>query len=117
MPKSWHSRRLRRSHFDADKERDVLETVRASFSAPRKTIRNALSHALAIDSMQTVRALERAAIDPGARAEKLGVPDFLDSRMRCAPNCRQDRRTRCLNCRKSNRCAGFWFALRSGERS
>jgi 16S rRNA A1518/A1519 N6-dimethyltransferase RsmA/KsgA/DIM1 with predicted DNA glycosylase/AP lyase activity len=55
----------------------VLETVRASFSAPRKTIRNALSHALGIDSTQTVRALERAAIDPGARAEKLGVPDFL----------------------------------------
>ncbi len=63
--------------FAADNERDVLETVRASFSAPRKTIRNALSHALAIDSVQTVRALERAAIDPGARAEKLGVPDFL----------------------------------------
>jgi len=63
--------------FAADDERDVLETVRASFSAPRKTIRNALSHALGIDSMQTVRALERAAINPGARAEKLGVPDFL----------------------------------------
>jgi 16S rRNA (adenine1518-N6/adenine1519-N6)-dimethyltransferase len=63
--------------FAADNERDVLETVRASFSAPRKTIRNALSHALGIDSAQTVRALERAAIDPGARAEKLGVPDFL----------------------------------------
>ena len=71
------SRRSRRSIFDADEERDVLETVRASFSAPRKTIRNALSHALGIDSMQTVRALERAAIDPGARAETLGVPDFL----------------------------------------
>ena len=55
----------------------MLETVRASFSAPRKTIRNALSHALGIDSAQTVRALERAAIDPGARAETLGVPDFL----------------------------------------
>ena len=63
--------------FAADDERDVLETVRASFSAPRKTIRNALSHALGIDSMQTVRALEHAAINPGARAEKLGVPDFL----------------------------------------
>ena len=63
--------------FAASNERDVLETVRASFSAPRKTIRNALSHALGIDSAQTVRALERAAIDPGARAEKLGVPDFL----------------------------------------
>ena len=58
-------------------EREVLETVRASFSAPRKTIRNALSHALGIDSVQTTRALERAAIDPGTRAEKLGVPDFL----------------------------------------
>jgi 16S rRNA (adenine1518-N6/adenine1519-N6)-dimethyltransferase len=58
-------------------ERDVLETVRASFSAPRKTIRNALSHSLSIDGMQTVRALERAAIDPGTRAETLGVPDFL----------------------------------------
>jgi 16S rRNA (adenine1518-N6/adenine1519-N6)-dimethyltransferase len=63
--------------FADDDERDVLETVRASFSAPRKTIRNALSHALGIDATQTVRALERAAIDPGTRAEKLGVPDFL----------------------------------------
>jgi 16S rRNA (adenine1518-N6/adenine1519-N6)-dimethyltransferase len=58
-------------------EGEVLQTVRASFSAPRKTIRNALSHALGIDSVQTTRALERAAIDPGTRAEKLGVPDFL----------------------------------------
>jgi len=63
--------------FELTDERDVLETVRASFSAPRKTIRNALSHALNLDSAQTVRALERAAIDPGTRAETLGVPDFL----------------------------------------
>jgi 16S rRNA (adenine1518-N6/adenine1519-N6)-dimethyltransferase len=63
--------------FAKTDEREVLETVRASFSAPRKTIRNALSHALGIDSLQTTRALERAAIDPGTRAEKLGVPDFL----------------------------------------
>jgi len=63
--------------FAAGDERDVIETVRASFSAPRKTIRNALSHALGIDSIQTVRALERASIDPGTRAEKLGVSDFL----------------------------------------
>jgi 16S rRNA (adenine1518-N6/adenine1519-N6)-dimethyltransferase len=58
-------------------ERDVLETVRASFSAPRKTIRNALSHSLGIDAAQAARALERAAIDPAVRAEKLGVPDFV----------------------------------------
>ena len=55
----------------------MLETVRASFSAPRKTIRNALSHSLGLDNAQTVSALERAAIDPGARAETLGVPDFV----------------------------------------
>jgi 16S rRNA (adenine1518-N6/adenine1519-N6)-dimethyltransferase len=63
--------------FERDDERDVLETVRASFSAPRKTIRNALSHSLGLDGAQTVRALERAAIYPGARAETLGVPDFV----------------------------------------
>ncbi len=64
------------SFTDSD-ERDVLETVRASFSAPRKTIRNAIGHALALDGGRTGRALERAAIDPGTRAETLGVPDFL----------------------------------------
>ena len=58
-------------------ENHVLETVRASFSAPRKTIRNALSHAMGIDNARVVRALERAAIDPGTRAETLGVPNFL----------------------------------------
>jgi 16S rRNA (adenine1518-N6/adenine1519-N6)-dimethyltransferase len=63
--------------FERDDERDVLETVRASFSAPRKTIRNALSHSLGLDSTQTIRALERAAIDPGTRAETLGVGDFV----------------------------------------
>ena len=63
--------------FAAVDERDILDTVRASFSAPRKTIRNALSHSLGIESAQATRALEHAAIDPGTRAEKLGVPDFL----------------------------------------
>jgi len=63
--------------FAAGDESDVLETVRASFSAPRKTIRNALSHCLGIDSTRIARALAWAAIDPATRAEKLGVPDFL----------------------------------------
>ena len=43
------------------------------FSRPR----NALSHSLNLDSARTVRALERASIDPGTRAEALGVPDFV----------------------------------------
>jgi 16S rRNA (adenine1518-N6/adenine1519-N6)-dimethyltransferase len=63
--------------FKAEDERDVLETVRASFSAPRKTIRNALSHALEISTARATRAIENAGIDPGVRAETLGVPDFV----------------------------------------
>jgi 16S rRNA (adenine1518-N6/adenine1519-N6)-dimethyltransferase len=63
--------------FAIDEERTVLEVVRASFSAPRKQIRNALSHSLGIDAAKIADALERAAIDPGARAETLGVPDFI----------------------------------------
>jgi len=58
-------------------ESDVLETVRASFSAPRKTIRNALGRRLGIDGTRIARALERSAIDPATRAEQLAVPDFL----------------------------------------
>ncbi|HEV2171859.1 MAG TPA: rRNA adenine N-6-methyltransferase family protein, partial [Candidatus Binatus sp.] len=63
--------------FADEDERDMLETVRASFFAPRKTIRNALIHSLGIDGAKIVRALERASIDPTVRAEKLSVPDFL----------------------------------------
>src|SRR5208282_2212675 len=70
-------RATRPSAVGNENERDVLATVRASFSAPRKTIRNALSHSLGIDNLRIVRALERAAIDAGARAETLGVADFL----------------------------------------
>ncbi|HYL57847.1 MAG TPA: 16S rRNA (adenine(1518)-N(6)/adenine(1519)-N(6))-dimethyltransferase RsmA [Candidatus Acidoferrales bacterium] len=63
--------------FAPHEERAVLEVVRASFSAPRKTIRNSLSHGLEITASEAVAALERAAIDPGARAETLDVADFV----------------------------------------
>jgi 16S rRNA (adenine1518-N6/adenine1519-N6)-dimethyltransferase len=65
------------SVFADSEEATVLEVVRASFSAPRKQIRNSLGHSLGIDAAQIVQALERAAIDPSARAETLGVPDFV----------------------------------------
>lgn len=78
--------------FTAHDERDLLETVRASFSAPRKTIRNALSHSLGVDSVHVTRALELAAINPGTRAEQLGVPDFirLTHSLRAKPSGRND---------------------------
>jgi 16S rRNA (adenine1518-N6/adenine1519-N6)-dimethyltransferase len=63
--------------FAIDEERFVLEVVRASFSAPRKQIRNSLSHSLGIEAAKIALALERAAIDPGTRAETLSVHDFV----------------------------------------
>jgi 16S rRNA (adenine1518-N6/adenine1519-N6)-dimethyltransferase len=63
--------------FAPAEERAVLATVRASFSAPRKTLRNAVGKALAIDSEALEAAFARASIDPAARAATLAVDDFV----------------------------------------
>ena len=65
------------SAFSPDEEAAVIETVRASFSAPRKTLRNALSHALHQDPAQIAQALARAGIDPGSRAEEHAADAFV----------------------------------------
>ncbi len=70
-------RPLKKPLFEATEERRVLETVRASFSAPRKMIRNSLAGGLGRPSEDAVAALTRAAIDPTARAESLSPPDFV----------------------------------------
>jgi 16S rRNA (adenine1518-N6/adenine1519-N6)-dimethyltransferase len=63
--------------FAPDEERAVLATVRAAFSAPRKTLRNAIGRALALDSGALEAAFAHAAIDPAARAATLAVEDFV----------------------------------------
>ncbi len=63
--------------FAPEEERAVLATVRAAFSAPRKTLRNAVGKALALDSIALETAFARAAIDPTARAATLAVEDFV----------------------------------------
>jgi 16S rRNA (adenine1518-N6/adenine1519-N6)-dimethyltransferase len=63
--------------FAPDEERAVLATVRAAFSAPRKTLRNAIGRALPFDSVALEAAFARAAIDPAARAATLAVQDFV----------------------------------------
>jgi 16S rRNA (adenine1518-N6/adenine1519-N6)-dimethyltransferase len=63
--------------FAPEEERAVLATVRAAFSAPRKTLRNAVGKALALDSVALETAFARAAIDPTARAATLAVEDFV----------------------------------------
>ena len=63
--------------FNAEEESTVLETIRAAFSAPRKTLRNSIAHALHMNAGRVDETLRAAAIDPGARAETLPSPDFV----------------------------------------
>ena len=55
----------------------ILATIRAAFSAPRKTLRNAISTSLAIDAARIEARLARAAIDPAARAATLSLEDIV----------------------------------------
>ncbi|MGH7949426.1 MAG: 16S rRNA (adenine(1518)-N(6)/adenine(1519)-N(6))-dimethyltransferase RsmA [Candidatus Binataceae bacterium] len=63
--------------FDAADEPAVLATVRAAFSSPRKMLRNALAKSLGLPPGRVELALRLAVIDPRARAERLGVEDFV----------------------------------------
>jgi 16S rRNA (adenine1518-N6/adenine1519-N6)-dimethyltransferase len=70
-------RPYRTPRFLAADEATVLRTVRAAFSAPRKTLRNALGQALGFSAAKIDAILLRAAIDPGVRAETLSADDLL----------------------------------------
>jgi 16S rRNA (adenine1518-N6/adenine1519-N6)-dimethyltransferase len=63
--------------FTRDEEARVLTTVRASFSSPRKMIRNSLASGLGLAPDDAIAALVCAHIDPTARAESLSPPDFV----------------------------------------
>lgn len=63
--------------FESSEEARLLDTVRASFSAPRKMIRNSLATGLKIASEEAARALASARIDSSARAESLSAEDFV----------------------------------------
>jgi 16S rRNA (adenine1518-N6/adenine1519-N6)-dimethyltransferase len=63
--------------FAARHEGAVLDAIRAAFSAPRKTIRNALAAALEASTETIAVALQQAAIDPGTRPATLAVTDFV----------------------------------------
>jgi 16S rRNA (adenine1518-N6/adenine1519-N6)-dimethyltransferase len=63
--------------FTDGAEAAVRGTIRAAFSAPRKTIRNSLAGGLALPSGATEEALLRAGIDPLTRPATLSVEDFV----------------------------------------
>jgi 16S rRNA (adenine1518-N6/adenine1519-N6)-dimethyltransferase len=63
--------------FAPEEEAGVLATVRASFSAPRKMIRNSLAGGLKMTSRDAEAALADAHIASTARAESLSPSDFV----------------------------------------
>jgi 16S rRNA (adenine1518-N6/adenine1519-N6)-dimethyltransferase len=77
--------------FHPGEERAVLSTIRASFSAPRKTIRNALCGGLRLPPDRVESALHTARIDPSARAATLSVADFVRLARSLEPLAHEDR--------------------------
>jgi 16S rRNA (adenine1518-N6/adenine1519-N6)-dimethyltransferase len=53
-----------------------MRVVRAAFSQRRKTIRNTLASGLDMEVGEVEAALARAGVDPGVRAEALGLEEF-----------------------------------------
>jgi 16S rRNA (adenine1518-N6/adenine1519-N6)-dimethyltransferase len=69
--------RLTRIQPPADLEGpELMRVVRAAFSQRRKTIRNTLASGLEMQAGEVEAALVRAGIDPGLRAEALGLAQF-----------------------------------------
>jgi 16S rRNA (adenine1518-N6/adenine1519-N6)-dimethyltransferase len=67
----------RHAPFAPAGEAALLGTIRAAFSAPRKTIRNALAGALGTSPTIILDALADTAIDPATRPAMLSVADFV----------------------------------------
>lgn len=58
-------------------ERTFFRVVRAGFSAKRKKLRSSLAGGLAISKDEAEALLEKASINPSARAEALAIEDWL----------------------------------------
>jgi 16S rRNA (adenine1518-N6/adenine1519-N6)-dimethyltransferase len=63
--------------FEPDEERAILTTVRAVFSAPRKTVRNSLIGGLRVGPGVAERALQVAGIVGSARPATLGRAELI----------------------------------------
>lgn len=57
---------------------ELMRVVRAAFSQRRKTIRNTLASGLELGVGEVEAALASAGVDPGARAESLGLEEFAE---------------------------------------
>lgn len=69
--------RVRRPLFEDAEEPALLATIRASFTAPRKMMRNSFAGGLGIPADDAGALLHAAKIDPSARPALLATPDFV----------------------------------------
>lgn len=65
----------------------VQRVVQAAFQQRRKTIENSLSHGLGFDKARVRQALEKLGLDPGLRAERLTVDDYIRVTRQLLPSC------------------------------
>lgn len=56
--------------------KQFFSIVKAGFSEKRKTLRNSLSGGLQIEKIEAEQLLQKAGINPGARAEQLSLDDW-----------------------------------------
>lgn len=66
-----------KSFFAQVSERDFFVVVKAGFSAKRKKLRSSLAGGLNITKDDAVALLQKANIDPSARAESLSLDDWV----------------------------------------
>ena len=59
-----------------DSEHGFFRVVKAGFSAPRKQLRNSLSHGLEASPETAASMLRRAGVDPKRRAQTLSLPEW-----------------------------------------
>lgn len=71
--------------IEEEERTSFFDTVRAGFSAPRKTLRNSLANGLAISGAEAEALVTAAALDPAARPSTLRVADWVGlARLRSA---------------------------------
>ena len=68
--------RLPQPAIDVASSDTFFDLVRAGFSAPRKQLRNSLSHGLGVDTRLAGRLLEEAGVDGKRRAETLALDEW-----------------------------------------
>jgi 16S rRNA (adenine1518-N6/adenine1519-N6)-dimethyltransferase len=78
------TRRERPLFDDVDRAQRVIQ---AGFQQRRKTIENSFAHGLGMEKPLVRAALEQLAIDPGLRAERLSVEDFIRVTRKLLPAC------------------------------